>query len=82
MFKHFSHVSKQITVENLPLLSNFLMEQKDSFIAKKNISSISTGIILPRDLLIKPPRFENLSKSPPIVHMKILSPDSDLAPKL
>ena len=32
--------------------------------------------------LIKQPRFGNLSKSLPIVNMKISSPDSDLAPKL
>ena len=32
--------------------------------------------------LIKQPRFGNLSKSLPIVHIKILSTDSDLAPKL
>ena len=32
--------------------------------------------------LIKQPRFGNLSKSLPIVHMKNLSEDSDLAPKL
>ena len=32
--------------------------------------------------LIKQPRFGNLSKPLPIVNMKILSPDSDLTPKL
>ena len=32
--------------------------------------------------LINKPRFGNLSKSLPVVRMKILSPDSDLAPKL
>ena len=47
-----------------------------------NFNETRISDVLEYTTLIKQPRIGNLSKSLPIVNMKISSPDSDLAPKL
>ena len=48
----------------------------------KERRDLLAGVVSLYTTLIKQLRFENFSKSLPIVNMKISSPDSDLAPKL